>query len=208
LATAPDTGAIRTSDAGPEHVATIKSLQDTTLQIHHERLPHVFSDTASGMSEMIDAAAASASYAKTKLLLRVALDGDTLVGYVLAFGMSGIHALGNTVFLQDNGTLMIADIHVIESHRGMGIGRRLLEDVQHRLPDLGCKSIAATVWRGNAASHALFTAAGYDAEQTVFRLGQPSPINPSATPRRWRKRLVWLVLLLLVGIVILAWAAH
>lgn len=206
MAKAPDNRAIRISDVLPEHVASIKTLSDTTLLIHRERLPYIFSGATAGLSEMIDKAASSTSSSKTKPLLRVALDGDTLVGYVLANGGSGIHALGNTVFLQDNETLLIADIHVIESHRGNGIARLLLEDVQNQLPAVGYKSIAATVWRGNAASHALFSAAGYDAEQTVFRLGQPSQRRTSDTTQNWK---IWLIRLLLpllfVGFGVLAW---
>ena len=209
MAIAPDNRDIRISDALPEHVASIKTLSDTTVLIHHERLPYIFSGATSGLSEMIDKAASSTSSSKMKPLLRVALDGDRLVGYVLAEGGSGIHSLGNTVFLQDNETLLIGDIHVIESHRGNGIARRLLEDVQNQLPDLGYKSIAATVWRGNAASYALFSAAGYDAEQTVFRLGQPSPTGTLNTMKSWKIWLIRLIrlvpLLLFVGFGVLAW---
>jgi L-amino acid N-acyltransferase YncA len=52
-------------------------------------------------------------------------------------------------------------IYVKEGHRGKGIGRRMLEEVIKRAPDLGLKTLTAGAFAGNELSLRLFERFGF-----------------------------------------------
>lgn len=56
----------------------------------------------------------------------------------------------------------IVSVVVDQASRGQGVGRELLGWVDDRAADLGLARLHAVVHRGNAASHSLFLAAGYE----------------------------------------------
>jgi L-amino acid N-acyltransferase YncA len=60
-----------------------------------------------------------------------------------------------------NGTAEIG-IYVREGHRGMGIGRRLLQEAIGRAPDLGIKTLTAGAFAVNESSLELFERFGFE----------------------------------------------
>jgi L-amino acid N-acyltransferase YncA len=53
-------------------------------------------------------------------------------------------------------------VYVKEGHRGEGIGRRLLQEIIGRAPDLGIKTMTAGAFAGNEASLKLFERFGFE----------------------------------------------
>ena len=63
----------------------------------------------------------------------------------------------------------IHDLAVLPSHRGQGIGRRLLETVEARARATGCCKVTLEVQEGNRRARRIYEAAGF--AQTVYADG-------------------------------------
>jgi len=84
-----------------------------------------------------------------KAILVVAEDAGQLVGYALALP----HPKGELV--------RIYSLAVAPEQRGQGLGRRLIEDIEHRAARLGAHSLRLEVSRDNPAAHGLYLRLGY-----------------------------------------------
>lgn len=86
-------------------------------------------------------------------LMLVALDGDRVVGSVMA-GYDGHRG-------------WISRIAVLTSHRGRGIGQALIAAAEHRLAALGCIKINLQVVEANSAVVEFYKRAGYQIEPRI-----------------------------------------
>lgn len=86
-------------------------------------------------------------------LFLVALDGDKVVGSVMA-GYDGHRG-------------WISRVAVCRSHRGRGIARALMLDVEQRLAALGCPKVNLQVVTSNAAVVPFYERLGYTTEPRI-----------------------------------------
>ena len=91
-------------------------------------------------------------------LLLVAEAGDQVVGYLLAQQHHTFHANGPVVWVEE--------VMVANEHRGLGIGRALMTEIEGWAHDREAAYIALATRR--AAD--FYTALGYDASATYFKL--------------------------------------
>src|SRR3954451_21712095 len=83
--------------------------------------------------------------------LAVALDEDTVVGFA-----SGVHY----VHPDKPAELWINEVGVAPTHRGHGIGRRLVDALLERGRSRGCRQSWVATEPGNVAARRLYAAAG------------------------------------------------
>ena len=86
-------------------------------------------------------------------LLLVAVDGDLVVGSVMA-GYDGHRGWINR-------------IAVLKLHRGQGIGRRLIAEAEARLQVMGCIKVNLQVLVSNQAAVEFYRHAGYVVEERI-----------------------------------------
>lgn len=86
-------------------------------------------------------------------LFLVACDGDAVVGSVMA-GYDGHRG-------------WISRVAVRRSHRGHGVGRRLIEEVEQRLKALGCPKVNLQVVTSNAAVVPFYERLGFLTEPRI-----------------------------------------
>ena len=95
-------------------------------------------------------------------LIFLAYDSDAPVGIAACFhGFSTFAA---------KPLINIHDLAVLPSHRGRGIGRRLLDAVEQRARTLGCCKVTLEVAENNRRARRLYEAVGF--AQTVYAEGQ------------------------------------
>ena len=95
------------------------------------------------------------------LVVFLAYDGDDPVGIATCFrGFSTFAA---------RPLINIHDLAVLPSHRGRGIGRRLLETVEQQARSSGCCKVTLEVQEDNRRARRLYQAAGF--AQTVYAEG-------------------------------------
>jgi ribosomal protein S18 acetylase RimI-like enzyme len=73
----------------------------------------------------------------------------------------------------------IADISIVPSQRGNGLGTKMLERAQIEMKASGATLAQAKVWRGNTASAALFERSGYTVLSQLLELRLSEPLNHS-----------------------------
>lgn len=86
-------------------------------------------------------------------LLLVALDGERVVGTTMA-GYDGHRG-------------WLYSVAVAPSHRRSGVGRRLVEEAEKRLEQLGCRKINLQVRTGNEAVLGFYESLGYAVEERI-----------------------------------------
>src|SRR5580658_1720669 len=69
--------------------------------------------------------------------------------------------LGFSTFAAQS-VLNIHDLPVEPEHRGLGVGRSLLERVEERARELGCRKLTLEVQEGNARAMGLYDRFGFD----------------------------------------------
>lgn len=98
-------------------------------------------------------------------LLRVS---GTPVGYC-GCELAGMDGNGSEVF---PAAMKLGQLYVLESHRGMGLGRFMLRHIEQRARDLGRHVLWLQVNKKNTASIAFYRAAGFEvAREAVFDIG-------------------------------------
>jgi len=90
-------------------------------------------------------------------IIFLAFAGDTPVGVAVCF-------LGFSTF-KAKPLINIHDLGVIPSHRGLGIGRRLLAAVEHKARALGCGKLTLEVLENNHRARGVYQAAGFERMQ-------------------------------------------
>ena len=97
--------------------------------------------------------------------------------------------------------MKLGQLYVLESHRGMGLGRFMLGHVESRARELGCRSLWLQVNKRNTGAVGFYTAAGFEVvREAVFEIGggfvmddyvmekrlnsPPAPAPPSASGRQ------------------------
>ena len=69
-------------------------------------------------------------------------------------------------------TMKLGQLYVLESHRGMGLGRFMLRHVEARARELGRRTLRLQVNRKNAAAIGFYRSAGFDVvREAVFEIG-------------------------------------
>lgn len=86
-------------------------------------------------------------------LVLLAHDAAQAVGIAVCF-------IGFSTF-QARPLVNIHDLAVVPSHRGCGIGRRLLEGVEHAARELGCCKLTLEVLEHNRVAQRTYRAAGF-----------------------------------------------
>lgn len=98
-------------------------------------------------------------------LLRVS---GTPVGYC-GCELAGMDGNGSEV---TPAAMKLGQLYVLESHRGMGLGRFMLRHIEQRARDLGRHVLWLQVNKKNTASIAFYRAAGFEvAREAVFDIG-------------------------------------
>jgi GNAT superfamily N-acetyltransferase len=98
---------------------------------------------------------------QTAVVIFLAYDGTDPVGIATCFrGFSTFAA---------RPLINIHDLAVLPSHRGKGIGRRLLEAVEQKARTLGCCKVTLEVQEGNRRARHVYEKAGF--AQTVYAEG-------------------------------------
>ena len=67
---------------------------------------------------------------------------------------------------RDDGIIYIMDYFVQPTHRGHGIGKRLMDTIAARARELGCCRLTLEVQENNNHARRIYTAAGF--EQAVY----------------------------------------
>ena len=189
---------VQIRDGLPADAPTIFALSDETHRLHRARLPDKFAPKNDYQHWLIARALAetppSVSILGTKL--RVAHDGDDMLGYVLLVWDTPKDD-------QETVQAVIADIAVVEGARQQGIAQALLRDADAQRVHNNWHSLTADVWLNNDPSHALFKKAGFVAVRSEYILGEPpdlkeTPIEPENSSATW-----WIVAAcVVVGLVI------
>ncbi len=66
----------------------------------------------------------------------------------------------------------LGQLYVLESHRGMGLGRHMLGHIEQRARDLGCHVLWLQVNKRNMGAIAFYRAAGFEVvREAVFEIG-------------------------------------
>lgn len=86
-------------------------------------------------------------------LVFLAYQGEEAVGLAICF-------LGFSTFAA-RPLVNIHDYYVRAEHRGMGIGRRLMEAIERHARELGCCKLTLEVQENNRRARALYEAAGF-----------------------------------------------
>ncbi|MEO8531620.1 MAG: GNAT family N-acetyltransferase, partial [Deltaproteobacteria bacterium] len=142
-----------------------------TFDSHAAVLPFAFADRdkfLTGLAAQRDRLLMDRERAR----LFVARAGDELIGYV---HLQPRRVYPKTVTLDDR-EVSIDDIFVRADWRGKGVGRRLLDTALAAAKTYRTTLISAHVWRDNAASLALFTAAPFAETVRVFEATSPDHI--------------------------------
>jgi len=58
--------------------------------------------------------------------------------------------------------MKLGQLYVLESHRGMGLGRFMLGHIESRARELGCRSLWLQVNKQNTGAVGFYTAAGFE----------------------------------------------
>lgn len=91
----------------------------------------------------------------------LAFDGDAPVGVAVCF-------VGFSTFAAQP-LINVHDLAVLASHRGRGIGRRLLETVAQAARELGCCKLTLEVRDDNARAQGLYKALGFGDGAAPYR---------------------------------------
>ena len=65
---------------------------------------------------------------------------------------------------------LLEDVHVVEEHRGNGVGSQLVKDVIAKAKEIGCYKLIATSRHSRPKVHALYIELGFDQWGLEFRL--------------------------------------
>ena len=96
-------------------------------------------------------------------LMRVSGTPVGYCGYELA-SMDGDEA--------SSATMKLGQLYVLESHRGMGLGRFILGHIESRALELGCRVLWLQVNKQNTGAVGFYTAAGFEVvREAVFEIG-------------------------------------
>jgi ribosomal protein S18 acetylase RimI-like enzyme len=96
-------------------------------------------------------------------LLRV---GEKPVGYC-GYELAGMDGDGSAAV-----DLKLGQLYLLESHRGMGLGRHMLRHVEVRARELGRRALWLQVNKKNAAAMRFYRSAGFEViRQAVFEIG-------------------------------------
>src|SRR5512138_1784989 len=109
---------------------------------------------------VIDREAAAAYLADPRMHLAVAIDGGVVVGFA-----SGLHYHHPD---KPRPQLWIDEVGVAATHRGRGVGKRILEQMFERARLLGCDEAWVLTDRQNAAANRLYASAGMAPQDTVM----------------------------------------
>ena len=133
----------------------ILALCDRTFRQHQERNPADF--PAGGPNHAAAFLPGAFSFWRRRARgLLVSESGGALCGYIL--------------FRRYGSVVMVLDIGVDEGFQRTGEGRRLIEAMLAEVGrDRRAQLVTATVWAGNAASEALFSAAGFRPAAREYR---------------------------------------
>lgn len=145
---APDFGTIHIVQADfarPEHQAAVLAMVDT-----YSRDP--MGDGAPLAPEVRDRLIPGLRRHPTTLVF-LAYDAATPVGVAVCF-------LGFSTFAAKP-LVNLHDVCVVPSHRGRGVGRRLLAGVEARARELGCCKLTLEVLDQNRRALEIYTAAGF-----------------------------------------------
>ena len=98
-------------------------------------------------------------------LLRVAGTPVGYCGYELA-DMDGDRSEASPA------TMKLGQLYVLETHRGMGLGRFMLGHIEGRTRELGCRSLWLQVNKQNIGAIGFYRAAGFEVvREAVFDIG-------------------------------------
>jgi GNAT superfamily N-acetyltransferase len=143
-----DTGAVRVVQADldrPEHQADVLAMVDAYSS-------DPMGDGAPLAPEVRDRLIPGLRRHPTTLVF-LAYDADAPVGVAVCF-------LGFSTFAAKP-LVNLHDVCVVPSHRGRGVGRRLLEAVEARARELGCCKLTLEVLDQNHRALQAYTAAGF-----------------------------------------------
>jgi len=93
------------------------------------------------------------------------------VGYLLACYVFSLEHGGMTA--------EIDEFFVLASHRGSGLGRRMLTTAEKTFTEAGCTNVALQLGRGNDAARAFYRRAGYgerDGYELMDKMLAPKPV--------------------------------
>lgn len=133
----------RTIDFSEIHL--IKHLWESN-RVYHEHTSEYFAKDYRGLifEERI---AGFSAYSSEDILISVAYDKDVAIGYCL------------TVKSEHKGEL--ATLHVLPSHRGLGIGKKMVGDHLKWLKDNACDNISVVVSQENEPTIAFYKSFGF-----------------------------------------------
>ncbi|MEL7025638.1 MAG: GNAT family N-acetyltransferase [Pseudomonadota bacterium] len=165
---APSSAALKIRRAKPSDFDAIRQNHARTFHEHREREPDFDAD-APFIDDYLSEIAQPFDW------IRGAFKKERPFGLVAEIDGSTI---GHIVYMRYSNSLgpyaaVIADISIDPSHRGAGIGRKLIQDMERREARDGVTSFAATVWPYNTASQDMFSALGYTPFES--REGQDDP---------------------------------
>lgn len=164
-------------------LTAVLEISRQTFDEHLERQPEIFTEkSADNLARELRQYFSTQSNGTTQLYV-VEEDGVVL-GHVYVRIQPWQHGEDREDMLA-----LISDISFRPDRRGMGLGKRALAYVEEQLRSEGVTKIAATVWRDNIASDAMFSSEGFVRDTTIFgkRLAPagPRPKLGRAT-RAWR----------------------
>lgn len=167
--------------ARPDDLPRIKARTKATLADHRDRAPYAFGPDLweRELEPTLDAAFRDLSTG-------AALDSSPVLWVAESEGKAAGHMLLSLWAArepQEMPSVTIEDIGVDADQQGTGVGRALVDHAKSLAAQGDWDNLIAQVWAGNAASAALFEAAGFAPQSQNYRFGpdrapRPYPVRP------------------------------
>jgi ribosomal protein S18 acetylase RimI-like enzyme len=144
--------------------ADLDALEPLWLELHHrhaELMPHLGPYLDDARSWEARRALYDELLAKDGTILLLARDGGTLVGYGLAHVVPAAGSWADDTWVTGERLGEIETLVVLPSHRGAGVGTRLLDALESELEAAGVDDLFIGVVAGNTAAQRLYERRGY-----------------------------------------------
>ncbi len=144
--------------------ADLPLLEPLWVSVHHRHLESM-PELAPYVDDRQTWAVRSALYAellaKPDTILILAIEGDSPVGYGLAHVMAATDTWIADTWRTGGRIGEIESLAVLPSHRGQGIGTRLLDALEHELSSIGIRDLILGALAGNEDAIRLYRRRGY-----------------------------------------------
>lgn len=153
-----------TVELGRGGAADLPLLEPLWVSVHHrhaDSMPELAPYVDDGQTWAVRSAMYAELLAKPDTILFLATDGDSPVGYGLAHVLAVAETWIADTWRTGGRIGEIESLAVLPSHRGQGIGTRLLDALERELASIGVRDLILGVLAGNDDAIRLYRRRGY-----------------------------------------------